>query len=441
MNASPSERVASPTLHATIFFTISVFVAIIAMAILFRVEIVAKGLGKVTPVDRVQVVQPEFGGQIIAINVRDGDEVVKGELLIELDQTVAQAEVNTLTAEHDRLEIERYRIETINVVAGNGSVDRESGISEARERFTVIKDVADRDFYGEQERLMVAELTELADALAQIETRRIANDRAKATSQAAIDRVDAALIIQQERMDAAEALLAKQAVSRATYLDVLDVLTRLQKEREVAQRDFERVAAIDPTLTAESLSLVSALRSRLLQRQAIIDGRLFELNEALASSKRTLANTRLYAPMDGTVDQLKVFTVGGIVDSGQELMRVVPAGSEFEVEAIFPNTDVGFLEVGQKANIKLDAFPAERFGALSGEVVDISADAINITAQEFGYVVRIKPDTPYLETLAATYPLQTGMTSVTDVITGDRRLISYFFAPLVHVVQESLGER
>lgn len=98
-----STQVASPTLHATILFTITVFVAIVVMSYLFRVEIVAKGIGKVVPLGRVQVVQPEFGGQVAAIHVRDGVRVEKGQLLVELDATNTQAEVNKLDAEQARL--------------------------------------------------------------------------------------------------------------------------------------------------------------------------------------------------------------------------------------------------------------------------------------------------------------------------------------------------
>jgi hemolysin D len=103
-------KITSPTLHATIWFTISVFAAIVVMACVFKVEVVARGQGKVVPVSRVQVVQPEFDGKITAIHVRNGSEVRQGEVLIELDTTDAEAELNTITAEMTRLRIERARI-------------------------------------------------------------------------------------------------------------------------------------------------------------------------------------------------------------------------------------------------------------------------------------------------------------------------------------------
>ena len=122
-------------------------------------------------------------------------------------------------------------------------------------------------------------------------------------------------------------------------------------------------------------------------------------------------------------------------------MRVVPRDQSYEIEAIFPNTDVGFLTAEQRANIKLDVFPSERFGALAGTISNVSADAVEIDDNVFGFVIRIKPKASYLQTPANQYPLQPGMTSVVDAITGERRIISYFFAPIVKVVQESLGER
>ena len=239
----------------------------------------------------------------------------------------------------------------------------------------------------------------------------------------------------------AESLLKKGTSSRAAYLDVLDGFNRLEKEREIYLRELDQKIAAAATNHAEKSGLLSSLRNRLQTRKAELEARRTVLNEELVTSRRKLAGMRLKAPVDGVVDQLAVYTIGGIVNAGQELMRVVPEGQAFEIEAVFPNTDVGFLAVGQQANVKLDAYPAERFGSLRGHVSNVSADAIEIGENTFGFMVRVAPKAPFLETPSSQYALQSGMTAVVDVITGDRRVISYFFAPVVKVVQESLGER
>lgn len=442
MTRDPAPRaVGSPTLHATILFTLSVFVAILIMSFVLKVEIVAKGTGKVVPLGRVQVVQPEFGGQLRAIHVRDGMRVSQGDTVIELDPTQAQSELNTLKAERERLEIERQRIETVLAALSAGEGLEEMDIASHVARFTDHAPQSRSRFFEEQKALLQAELTELQDALAQVDTRILANEKSKEVTLAGIGRIDAALETQEERLETVQSLLDKGTASRANYLDVLDGFNRLENEREVFLRELDQKAALDASYLAERAGIVSALRSSLQTRRAELEARAAVLSEELVISQRQLANTRLIAPATGVIDQLSVFTIGGIVEGGEELLRIVPEEQAFEVEAIFPNIDVGFLEVGQDANIKLDAYPAERFGALHGVVSNVSADSIEVETNTFGFVVRVRPETSELETPGGSYTVQPGMTSVVDVITGERRLISYFFAPIVKVVQDSLGER
>lgn len=436
-----SLNVGSPTLHATILFTLSVFVAILVMSFILKVEIVAKGVGKVVPLGRVQVVQPEFAGQLQAIHVRDGMRVSKGEVVIELDPTNAQSQLNTLKAEQERLEIERLRIETVLAALSTLKLPGDDKISGHVAKFREYAPQSQSGFFKEQSDLLRAELTELRDALAQVDTRIQANEKSKDVTLAGVGRIDAALETQQERLETVQSLLEKGTASRANYLDVLDGFNRLENEREVFFRELDQKTALDASYLAERTGIVSALRSQHQTRRAELEARSAVLSEELVISQRQLVNTRLIAPETGVIDQLSVFTIGGIVEGGQELLRIVPEDQEFEVEAIFPNIDVGFLEVGQKANIKLDAYPSERFGALQGQVSNVSADSIEVESNVFGFVVRVKPEASRLETPASSYAVQPGMTSVVDVITGERRLISYFFAPIVKVVQESLGER
>lgn len=440
-HTSAPNNIASPTLHASIIFTISVFIAIILMSYLFKVEIVAKGIGKVVPLGRVQVVQPEFGGQIRAIHIRDGIRVTEGEVVIELDPTNSQATLNTLEAEKERLNIERLRIELIISVLPHPDSLGDVIISQKMVEFTEFETESQVGFFNEQRALLSAELLELRDAVAQVDARIQSNEKSKAVTQAGIERIDAALTTQQERLDTSQSLLDKGTVSRANYLDVLDDFNRLAKEREIFARELDQKATLDIAYLAERSGIVSALRSSLQARRAELEARNSVLAEELVTSQRRVNNTKLIAPVSGIVDQLSVFTIGGIIEEGQELMRVVPENQEFEIEAIFPNTDVGFLEVGQRVNIKLDAYPSERFGALRGTVSNVSADAIELDDNVFGFIIRIRPETAQLETATNSYAIQPGMTAIVDVITGDRRIISYFFAPIVKVVQESLGER
>jgi hemolysin D len=129
--------VRSPTLHMTVLFTVAVFVSTLAMSILFRVEVVSQGKGRVVPVSRVKAVQTEFAGRIVAIRVRNGSHVQKGELLIRLDPTDAETQIGTIAAETDSLLIERERIAVMTVALQNPAPEAPGFVAHALSGFRV----------------------------------------------------------------------------------------------------------------------------------------------------------------------------------------------------------------------------------------------------------------------------------------------------------------
>ena len=431
---------ASPTLQITVLFTLTVFVAIVTMSILFKVEVVAKGQGKVVPLSRVQVVQPEFDGTITAIHVRNGTFVEKGQVLIELDQTEALAERNTIEAELARLGIEAARIALL--VDAVGADDIQEPTAKARIVAAFVEPPTDkRAYYVEQRKLLGAEIDDLQAALAQLDAQLLANQKSVDVTRANISRVDASLEIQQERLEISQDLLDRGTTSRTAFLDTQEAFTELERERDVYLRELDQKLSQEAALAAERRSLITAQRNEQLQRRADIEARKAELEEQLVTANRRLAGSSLKAPSSGTVDQLEVYTVGGVATAGDEILRVVPQDQEFEIEAIFTNTDIGFVEPGQQANIKLDAYPAERFGALKGTVSDVSADAIEVTDKVWGYSLRVTPEVAVLVSGELTNPIRVGMTGEVNVTTEERRIITYFFAPIVKTIESALGER
>ena len=201
-------KIASPTLHATILLTISVFIAILVMSFVFKVEVVARGAGRVVPVSRVQVVQPEFSGRIIAIHVRNGTSVNHGDILIELDPTEAMAELGTILAEQERLLIELARIDAMVGALGHNPDDLDF-VSRAESLFDVPAALSGHPYKEEQRNLLNAEVANYLASLAQIAAHEKANRRSEAVTGANIDRVNAALDIQAERLRMSEQLLQK----------------------------------------------------------------------------------------------------------------------------------------------------------------------------------------------------------------------------------------
>ena len=172
----------------------------------------------------------------------------------------------------------------------------------------------------------------------------------------------------------------------------------------------------------------------------------------------------LTAPVDGTVQQLAVHTLGGVVTPAQALLVVVPADSHLEVEAMVPNRDIGFVHAGESAAIKVDTFNFTRYGLLHGEVLSVSQDAISRDkpqdklaasapgsgaesdtseprSQELVYAARVSLDRAQMQVEERLANLAPGMAVTVEIKTGSRRVIEYLLSPLLRYRQGSLRER
>ncbi|MBI1214337.1 MAG: HlyD family efflux transporter periplasmic adaptor subunit [Alphaproteobacteria bacterium] len=173
------------------------------------------------------------------------------------------------------------------------------------------------------------------------------------------------------------------------------------------------------------------------------------------------AHRVLTAPVEGTVQQLAIHTVGGVVTPAQQLMVIVPADARLEIEAMIQNKDIGFVHEGQKAELKLETFPFTRYGLRHGTVLDISRDAVTPQQQQPArgntaggaatttppaakdslYKARISLDIPSMNVEGKTIPLTPGMTVTAEIKTGKQRILDYLLDPLLRYRDGSFHER
>jgi hemolysin D len=188
-----------------------------------------------------------------------------------------------------------------------------------------------------------------------------------------------------------------------------------------------------------------------------------ELSQDLVKADQKTGEQILRSPIDGTVQQLAIHTVGGVVTPAQQLMVIVPADSHLEAEAMISNRDIGFVSAGQAAEVKIDTFNFTRYGLLQGKVVSVSQDAIvrdkpNAKAgasksggalsdssepegQELLYSTRISLEGTQMQIEDKMVNLAPGMAVTVEIKTGTRRLIEYLMSPLLRYRHESLRER
>jgi hemolysin D len=444
------ETPASPLGRAVVYSLTALFCVALAWACFGWVDIVASAKGKIVPTGRTKVIQPFETGVVRAIRVHDGQTVKAGETLIELDPTINEAEGKHYEADlvAARLDVARLRAE----LADGDPLTNFEPPADAPAALVAVQRKFLRDQTAEQRAKLAVFDRQREEKLAERET-----------GAATVAKLEASLPVLQERLEIRKTLYDHSTGSKANYLEMLQPFVEEQHELDVQKRHYDEltaaIAAIDEQRSQAEAEYRRARYGELVEAERKASG----LNEDLIKAQHRTALQVLTAPVDGTVQQLAIHTIGGVVTPAQTLLVVVPIESHLEIEAMVLNRDVGFVHAGQDAEIKVDAFNFNRYGLIDGKVVDVSPDAIvrekpsgkNNTNQqgdeqeetsepsdrELLYAARVTLARTQMEVEDRLVDLSPGMAVTVEIKTGSRRIISYLLSPLLRYKQEALRER
>ena len=353
--------------------------------------------------------------------------MVQGQRLIELDATLATADREKTRQDKQESELDILRL---------GSQLKLST------RLEVIPAHADPLAVERQKHLLISRVSEFQQKLAvlQQEISRKAAD--VLTAKANIRKIEDALPLLKQRLTMreklweegflAEASVIESRLEVSSQVNELAVFNERLKEARAAHKAAELASS---QAHAEYIARVSAEMTD-AQRRLQVDQQ--EFTKAVYREFYQI----LTAPISGTVQQLAVNTVGGVVNPAQGLMVVVPHEGGMEIEAQVMNKDVGFLRPGMPVTVKLDAFDFTKYGALSGQVQWIGADAVKDEKLGPVFPVRIVlHDTRLPVAVNGEHPtLRIGMSVTADISIGKRKAYEYFLGPLLKYKNESLRE-
>jgi len=378
--------------------------------------------GSIVVDSNVKKVQHLTGGIVGELRVRDGDRVRAGDIVVRLDETVTRANLaivtkglDELTARKARLESERDGSDTIifpaQLLAGAGDPDRAAAMDSERKLFNLRRTARN----GQK-----AQLRE-----------RIAQFQEEITG----------LIAQQDSKAKEIALLERELAGvRELWKQNLVQLTRLTAlEREAARLDGERGQLIAAAAQAKGkiaettlqiLQIDQDIASDVAKELREVDGKIGEFIERKVTAEDQLKRTDIRAPQDGTVFQLAVHTVGGVITAGDPIMLIVPDADNLSVEVKVNPQDIDQLQLNQKAILRFTAFNVRTTPEIEGTVTRISADTSTDqrTGQSY-YTVRIAMAADQVERLGDV-KLLPGMPVEAFVQTGDRTMFSYLMKPL-----------
>jgi hemolysin D len=434
------ETPASPAGRAIGGAIIAFLLVALAWAVFGRVDIVATAPGKIVPAGRSKVIQPLDRGIVRAIHVQDGQSVLAGEVLIELDPTESEADRARLAGELLASRLDVARLEALLSAGFDPLVAFAAPAGAGPKQI----DLA-RQFVASAAAESKAQLAALDDQAAQREANR-------ATVAASIEKMQAMLPLLRQQRDMRKTLFDRQIGSKLLYLETQARVIEMEGELVVQRgRLAEAVAAAKAAV--ETRRETEAERRRgWLATLAEAQTKVQSLAQDLVKADQRRKEQVLLAPIDGVVQQLAVHTIGGVVRPADPLLVLVPHDSKLEIEAIVANADIGFVHAGQPAKVKVATFPFTRYGLIDGRLLSVSSDAVSsrpdsranedpATGREPSFTARISLDREVIAVGDRLVALKPGMAVTVEIDTGRRRIIDYLLSPLLRYSHESLRER
>jgi len=395
-----------------------------------RLDIVATAQGKIIANGRTKTIQPFETATVSAIHVVDGQRVNAGAALIDLDATGTRADkariLNDLAVA--RLQVARQQALFMSLKTGR---------TPKLERSVP----ADESLVREAERLLSAQYDEYLTRRNRIDAEISKREAEWNSIQEQVDKLQQTVPIAEQRAQDFRNLVQKNFVSRHDYLDREQA--RIEQVADLASQR-SRLKEIDAALNeARSQRLALTAETQRSSLDSLNEGRqkLAALEQELLKADARNNLMRLTAPVTGTVQQLAVHTVGGVVTPAQPVMLIVPDDHPLEVEAFIENKDIGFVKPGQDSEIKIETFPYTKYGTIHAGIVSVSHDAINDEKRGLIYAARVKPDRSTITVDGTDVNLSPGMAVSVEIKTGKRRVIEYFLNPLLQYRHESLRER
>ncbi|PWC53343.1 HlyD family type I secretion periplasmic adaptor subunit, partial [Azospirillum sp. TSO22-1] len=390
-----------------------------------ELDIVVPAQGTLVPSGKVKVIQAPEQRVVRRILVAEGQRVSAGDELVEFDTTDAAADRDRTAKE---LAAARLRAARLRAgLDGAGTFEPPSD--------------ADRAAVADESRLFAADRDRIAGEVASLRQEHGRLLAAADTITASIDKLEAVLPLIRQRVEARRQLVERQIVSTTEFLTLQQELVTAEADLRI-QRANLREAEASAATAAERIGQAERVH-RMEQAAALVETetRAASLAEDLTKAGQRLRALSLRAPEDGTVHELALHTAGGVVQAAQAMMKLVPVGAVLEVEAKVLNRDVGFLEVGQPVQIKLDTFAFTKYGALPGRVAAISSDAVVDERLGAVYRVRVELERQTMPVDGRLVTLAPGLTATVDVRTGTRRVIDYLLMPILKHTGEAMRER
>jgi len=403
------------------------FVIALVWSIVGEVDIVAVAPGRIIVSDRTKVIQPLEASVVKAVLVKDGDKVQAGQVLVELDPTMATADKASVQEQLKAAISEEVRTKALLQL-----------LSKEKLLAQVVRGL---EVDSSTKVQLQAEWQDISAKLSKLDAEAARRQAEIATVKASIAKLEATLPMAQTREADYTKLVDQGFISGHATQD--KTRERVEMERDLATqraRLAETLATAAETEQARNAYRAETQR-QLNDRYAQASTKHSQLNTDRSKADQRERQTQLRAPVTGIVQQLAIHSVGGVVTSAQALMVVVPDSSLVTAEVSIANQDIGFVNQGQTAEVKLETFSYTKYGTVSATVDNLTADAVTDEKKGSYYPATLTLSQKDMLIDGKRIPLSPGMNVTAEIKTGKRRIIEFLLSPVQRAGSESLRER
>jgi adhesin transport system membrane fusion protein len=388
---------------------------------------VTKGEGQVIASSRTQVIQSLEGGIVSEILIQEGQMVEKDQVLLRIDNVTAEATLKEKEARYYYLKGIIARLEA--QIADKPIVFPDELNKQAPA--VVTDQIAQYNLKKSQQQ---AELSVLESQVSQ-RSQEVNEMRSR------LAQLNSNLQVKMEELNMTSPMVAQGIMPKVDLLRIEGQVTDLRGEIRTIQTSIPRAQ----TAVSEANQRISEVkakgRAEASNEMAAAKAEMDSLGNVLTVGQDKVQRTQMRSPVKGTVKQLKVNSIGGVIKPGEDVVEIVPAGDTLLVEARVRPADIAFIHPGQKSMVKITAYDFSIYGGLEGVVQEISADTIQDPKGESFYRVKIKTEKTSVEHRGKILPIIPGMMAQVSILTGEKSVWAYLMKPLLKARQDAFTER
>ncbi len=418
---------ASRSSHLILVTTVLFFFVALIWAANADIDEVTRGEGKVIPSDKIQVIQNLEGGILNEILVEEGELVEKGQPLLRLDDTRFSSTYR------------ETRLKYLDLLAKSARLK-----AEAEDHTLQIPELVWKERGGlakNEVALFESRKNELDSNLGILKEQEAQTRQELAELHARKNKIARSYALLKQELDMSEPLAAEGAISQVEILRLKRSANDLRGELNASRLAIPRLESALEEMHNKIEDLVISFRTQARSELNEVESELSGVEETLHSQEDRVTRTVVRSPVIGEVKQIKVATIGGVIQPGMDLLEIVPLEGTLLVEAHVRPADIAFLRPDQDAQVKLTAYDYAIYGGIPAKLEHISADTITDERGDSFFLIKVRTERNYIGPEENPLKIISGMTAVVDVMTGKKTVLDYLLKPVLRAREMALREK